>query len=259
MKFLTLKIFIFFTSVFILNSFTFIQDHHNPHNTGQEIHWGYSGEFGPSNWSKIKAEFTLCENGISQSPIDLFNPIFSSLSNINYDYKPSSLNIINNGQTIQVNYSNGSYAMIDGQKYTLLQFHFHTPSEHTVNSKHFDMEMHLVHKNKNGNLAVVGVLINIGKENSNFTNIVNHIPEHESKAIDIDEMIDINSLLPMDGSYYNYYGSLTTPNCAEGVNWSVLTTPIEISKTQFDKFHNVLGNNNRPIQPINKRFLLISK
>lgn len=76
--------------------------------------------------------------------------------------------------------------MIDGQKYTLLQFHFHTPSEHTVNGKHFDMEMHMVHKDKDGNLAVVGILINKGKENTNFSNIVKHIPAHKSEAMDFD-------------------------------------------------------------------------
>jgi len=250
------KFFIILTSVLLISFFSFGQEHHKKEH---KVHWGYTGEYKPDNWSKLKPDYELCGNGTSQSPIDLVNPISSSLTSINSNYKPSLLNIINNGHTIQVNYSNGSYAMIDGQKYTLLQFHFHTPSEHTVNGKHFDMEMHMVHKDKDGNLAVVGILIKIGKENPNFSNIVKHISAHKSDAMDFDEIVDVNSILPGNKSFYHYYGSLTTPNCAEGVNWSVLTTHIEISKTQFDQFHNVMGNNNRPIQPLNKRFLLISE
>ena len=256
MKTIKTTLLLLLVTTFAINSNSYCQEHNKKEN---KAHWGYSGEHGPDNWGKMKPEYKLCENGISQSPIDFNSPISASLIKINFNYKPTNLNIINNGHTIQVNYTNGSFAVIDGKKYSLLQFHFHTPSEHTVSGMHFDMEMHLVHKNKEGKLAVVGVFIKVGKEDKNFDSIIANIPEHKTEAKQYDEKIDVNSLLPKNKSYFHYFGFLTTPPCTEGVSWSVLTTPIEISRQQYQKFHSIIGNNNRPVQPINNRFVLISK
>ncbi len=179
MKYLRTNLFIILIAFFIISTNSFCQEH--PKNE-HKVHWGYSGEYGPDNWGNIKPEYKLCDSGLYQSPIDFNNPISSSIEKIIFNYKPASLNIINNGHTIEINYTNGSNAVIDGKKYTLLQFHFHTPSEHTVNGKHFDMEMHLIHKNKNGQLAVIGVFIKIGNENINLNNIIVHIPDHQNDA-----------------------------------------------------------------------------
>ena len=54
---------------------------------------------------------------------------------------------------------------VDGTEYRLLQFHFHWPSEHTVDGKQYLMELHLVHQNEHGGLAVVGVLLERGEYN----------------------------------------------------------------------------------------------
>jgi carbonic anhydrase len=72
--------------------------------------------------------------------------------------------------------------------------------------------------------------------------------------------VDASSLLPKDRGAYHYYGSLTTPPCSEGVNWTVLKTPIDVSEEQIQKFKSMMGvGNNRPVQPVDKRFVLESK
>lgn len=130
-----------------------------------EVHWSYEGEGGPANWGNLKPEFALCGTGMTQSPIDLSSAYKTKLNTIKFDYKETPLKIVNNGHAIQVNYDPGSSATIDGGKYQLVQFHFHSPSEHTVDGKFYDMEMHLVHKSDKGDLAVVGVFLKKGKMN----------------------------------------------------------------------------------------------
>ena len=226
-----------------------------------EVHWGYEGEGAPANWGKLKPEFALCGTGQSQSPIDLSSAYKTKLGTIKFDYKDTPLKIVNNGHAVQVNYEPGSFATIDGGKYQLVQFHFHSPSEHTVDGKFYDMEMHLVHKSDKGDLAVVGVFLKKGKANQVIQVLWNNIAGEVNKENVVDGIsVNASSLLPKDAKYYHYYGSLTTPPCSEGVNWSVMTTPIEVSEEQIQKFKTVMGmDDNRPVQPLNKRFLLESQ
>ena len=226
-----------------------------------EVHWGYEGEGAPANWGKLKPEFATCGTGQSQSPIDLSSAYKTKLNTIKFDYKETPLKIVNNGHAIQVNYDPGSSVMIDGEKYNLVQFHFHAPSEHTVDGKFYDMEMHLVHKSDKGDLAVVGVFLKKGKANQIIQALWNNLPnEINMENVVAGLSVNASSLLPKDAKYYHYYGSLTTPPCSEGVLWSVMRTPIEVSEEQIQKFKTVMGvDDNRPVLPLNKRFLLESQ
>jgi carbonic anhydrase len=226
-----------------------------------EVHWGYEGEGAPANWGKLKPEFAACGTGMSQSPIDLSKTYKTKLDAIGFAYKETPLKIVNNGHAIQVNYEPGSFATIDGEKYQLVQFHFHSPSEHTVNGSFSDMEMHLVHKNDKGDLAVVGVLLKKGKQNKIIQVLWDNLGSEVNKENVVSGIsVNASSLLPKDAKYYHYYGSLTTPPCSEGVNWSVLKTPIEVSEEQIQKFKTVMGvDDNRPVLPVNKRFVLESQ
>lgn len=226
-----------------------------------EIHWGYQGEGAPENWGKLKPEFALCGTGMSQSPIDMAKTYKTKLDAIDFSYKETPLKILNNGHAVQVNYEPGSSVMIDGQQYELLQFHFHAPSEHTVNGAFYDMEMHLVHKNDKGELAVVGVFLKKGKANKIIQVLWDNLPSEVNKENVVNDiLVNASGLLPKDKKYYHYYGSLTTPPCSEGVNWSVLKAPIEVSEEQIQKFQALMGfANNRPVLPVNKRFVLESQ
>lgn len=227
----------------------------------KEIHWGYQGEGAPENWGKLKPEYALCGSGMSQSPIDFNKTYKTELDEIEFAYNDTPLKIINNGHSIQVNCEPGSTVMIDGEKYELVQFHFHAPSEHTVNGQFYDMELHLVHKNQNKDIAVVGVFMKKGAENKLIQVLWDNIPTETDKENLVSGIsVNASSLLPKDRKYYHYFGSLTTPPCTEGVNWSVFKTPIQVSEAQIEKFKTVMGvNNNRPVLKVNKRFILESR
>ena len=87
-------------------------------------HWAYSGADGPSHWGDLSADFSACKDGKKQSPIDITNASPAGLSPIEFHYKTSKLDIVNNGHTIQANYDSGSYIVADGKRFNLLQFHF---------------------------------------------------------------------------------------------------------------------------------------
>ena len=222
--------------------------------------WGYAAENGPEVWGQLNPEYFLCAEGKHQSPIDLVNPIPTKLPLISHEYySTTGINIHNNGHTIEVAYPEGSWIEVEGTRYQLLQFHFHAPSEHTVAGKPFDMELHLVHKSEEGNLAVVGLLIETGNHNAAFDPIWDHLPTVPGDSQHI-EGVTFNALdlLPGLKRAYRYDGSLTTPPCSEGVQWIVLTTPIEISEAQIAAFKAIIPDNNRPVQPLNGRKLLVN-
>jgi carbonic anhydrase len=219
------------------------------------VHWSYGGSRNPTRWGELSEDYILCETGKSQSPIDLPQeiPADETAQPINFNYQRIPLTIKNNGHTIQVNYAPGSSIQINGETYQLLQFHFHTPSEHTVDEKAYGMEMHLVHQNHAGNFAVVGVLIEEGEENYFLQPLWDHFLESEGEKKLEKLMINAQSLLPEKREYYRYDGSLTTPPCSEGVNWYVMKTPIEASAEQIEQFMKIYQMNARPVQPLNRR------
>ena len=228
------------------------------------VKWGYAAENGPDVWGQLNQEYTLCAEGTHQSPIDIVNPMPTQLPTISYEYHPATgVDIHHNGHTIEVAYPEGSGIQIDDTDYQLLQFHFHAPSEHTVAGKPFDMEMHLVHKSEEGNLAVVGLFIENGRHHPAFDPIWAYLPSTPLETQRIENVIiDLPSMLSPDGqtldeavqvfpSTYRYNGSLTTPPCSEGVKWIVLTTPVEMSESQIAAFKAIIHGNNRPVQSLN--------
>ncbi len=225
-----------------------------------EVHWGYTGAAGPEKWGDLKPEFAACKTGKRQSPIDIKGAVAADLEPITFEYKPAPLRIIDNGHTIQVNYPAGSSISVGRTLYDLVQFHFHRPSEEKVNGKASDMVVHLVHRDKDGNLGVVGVLLQKGRENGVLKALWSNLPREKEKEVTIDKVtVDPAGLLPADRSYYTFPGSLTTPPCSEGVTWFLLKTPTQVSAAQIDRFAKLYKLNARPVQPLNDRTLKVSK
>ncbi len=221
--------------------------------------WTYSGSNGPDSWGSVSAKFAACGDGMTQSPINLTAAHAAGMSagNIDFAYQPTQLRIVNNGHTVQVNYSGGSTMTVEGETFDLLQFHFHAPSEHAIDGKLADMEMHMVHRNAAGELGVVGVLMNIGAENLALGEIWQHMPrEATPERLKDRNIVNARDFLPHNANYYRYMGSLTTPPCSEGVNWFVMADPIEVSREQVEQFAGVFGATNRPVQEVNNRLVL---
>ena len=225
----------------------------------EKTEWGYETENGPDVWGQLSPEYILCAEGKHQSPIDLVNPTPADLPPITFNYRSASVNIRNTGHTIEVAYPKGNWIEIDRTKYNLLQFHFHAPSEHTVEAELYDMEMHLVHESEDGTLAVIGVLIKSGNVNTAFDSFWHLIPSLSEESEHVTGVIlNAFDLLPDTKRTYRYNGSLTTPPCSEGVKWLVMTTPIEMSESQIAAFRAIIHDNNRPVQPLNGRKLLVN-
>ncbi|RMG71303.1 MAG: carbonic anhydrase family protein, partial [Chloroflexi bacterium] len=217
-------------------------------------HFGYeNGE--PQEWAELSQYYEMCGTGQAQSPINLTNPVTDDLENIVFNYGETPVAIINNGHTIQVNVVSGNNITIDGNMYELKQFHFHAPSEHEVDGQHYPIEMHLVHKDANGKLAVVTVFIIEGAENNAFAPVWAYLPEEENGINTTGTTVQLGNLLPVEQLTYRYNGSLTTPPCTEGVLWSVMQNPVEMSAEQIAAFTAIIEGNNRPIQELNGRDL----
>ena len=221
-----------------------------PHEEG-EAHWGYRGETGPTAWASLSAEFETCEAGVEQSPIDIVfaDAVAADSADPGLDWQAGDLEILNNGHTIQANVPEGNTSVLNGETYNLLQFHWHRPSEHTVDGDAFAMELHFVHANEAGDLAVLGVLLEEGDGNPLYDILWDAQPE-EGETTTVGD-IDFSQLLPDDLGTYIYAGSLTTPPCSEGVAWNVLETPVSMSAEQVGAF--LYDGNARPVQPVNDR------
>lgn len=225
------------------------------HGGGHATHWSYQGEGGPTVWGQLKPEFAKCAIGQRQSPIDIRGGIPVQLDPIEFDYRPTGFGVIDNGHTIQVNVPAGNAITVQGRRYDLLQFHFHRPSEERINGRQFDMVAHLVHKDPEGRLAVVAVLLDRGIAQPVIQAVWNNLPLEKGEESAAPTVIDLNKLLPEDRRYYTYMGSLTTPPCSEGVLWLVLKTPAPISPEQINIFARLYPMNARPIQQASGRVI----
>ena len=220
------------------------------------VHWEYSGEAGPDNWAKLSPEYSACA-GKNQSPINLTGFIEAKLKPIVFNYRGGSAEILNNGHTVQVIARAGSGISVDGIQFELKQFHFHAPSENLINGKSFPLEAHLVHADKDGNLAVVAVMFTAGKANKALENAWAQMPQNEGDKLILSSGISPREILPPNRDYYRFNGSLTTPPCSEGVRWLVMKHPISASKEQIKEFTHVMHHlNNRPVQAVNARPVL---
>jgi carbonic anhydrase len=228
-----------------------------------EVKWGYETADGPATWAKLAPKWAACSAGKSQSPIDIEKTRKADLPAFSAQFRPVELRIIhhehmadvvNTGHSIQVNYTEGDKLKLGNAEFELLQFHFHSPSEHTLAGKHFPMEMHMVHKSAEGKLAVVGVFIEEGEAHPDFDPALAHLPKSKGIEFHMEHVkVDVNRLLPAQTTSYRYTGSLTTPPCSEQVQWIVMTKPIQFSAQQIAAFQKVMKGNNRPTQPLDGR------
>lgn len=228
---------------------------HGGADAGHAAHWSYEGAGGPEGWGQMKPEFAKCSTGSRQSPIDIREGIKVSLDAVAFDYKPSAFRVLDNGHTVQVNVGPGNSIEVMGRRYDLLQFHFHRPSEERIDGKQFDMVVHLVHKDLEGRLAVVAVLLERGSALPIVQSVWNNLPLEKGDELAAKLPLDPAALLPTERSYFTYMGSLTTPPCSEGVLWMVMKNPVQISVEQIGIFSRLYPMNARPVQSASGRLI----
>ena len=241
------------------------------HDDEHAVHWGYEADNGPDVWSSMKSEWALCAKGREQSPIDLTNATGIELpavaihmpgeQEVELLNQAGVIHELDNGHTIQINATSSEKLTVDDKSYALVQFHFHAPSEHTVDGERFPMEMHFVHQATDGALAVMGVLIDEGAYNPGITPLWAHLPHGPGTETTIEIPAGFaNHIFPEAGSgFFHYDGSLTTPPCSESVKWYVRKTPTQLSKDQIAAFTAVYDHNNRPLQALGNRALYLDE
>jgi len=234
--------------------------------TSQEIHWGYEGKNGPAYWAELSLDFARCGEGTEQSPIDLAGadmvegaPLESARGEglLTVAQRARVMDLVDNGHTIQVT-SDAFVALdLDGEHYELVQYHFHAPSEHTVDGEHAPLEVHFVLKSPAGNMAVAAWLVDVGDRDPVWDHLVAALPSgpDDSRHLEVD--LELRELPPTSDLYYRYRGSLTTPPCSEDVEWIVAAYRHRISPEQMAAITSRLHQNNRPVQPVGERELLL--
>jgi carbonic anhydrase len=223
-------------------------------------HWSYNGPAGPQTWGGLKPEFSLCGNGQRQSPIDIRGGLAVDLEPVAFSYQASRFAVIDNGHTVQANVAPGNFIDLGGKRYELVQFHFHRPSEERIDGRQFEMSVHLVHRDEQGKLAVVAVLMDKGQQAQPAVQKVwNNLPLEKGEENAARVALDIAELLPTDRRYFTYMGSLTTPPCSEGVQWVVMRQPVVMTAEQIELFARIYPMNARPVQQAGGRRILQSQ
>lgn len=223
--------------------------------TPKLAHWTYEGEEGPTHWADLDPAYSACGTGKAQSPVDISTVKVANLTPPVLSYKSGEAEIVNNGHTVQANAAEGSSMKVGASVYPLAQVHFHTPSENTLDGVHDAVELHFVHKTADGKIAVLGVMLKAGKENPAYAPLVSALKTPKDGTTNV--TLDWGALVPADFSTYRFEGSLTTPPCTEGVHWFVVSEPVSVSQEQIDAFEAAYSDNNRPVQALNGRTVVV--
>ncbi len=226
--------------------------------SAEGAHWSYEGGHGPSTWGELDAAYRICAAGSQQSPIVIGSSIKADLPPLEFAWARQADTIVNNGHTIQINFEDGGSLNAGSERYRLVQFHFHHPGEHMYGDKAFPIEAHFVHKGVAGALAVAGVMLSAGRPNPVFSEIVAVMPAAEGAQIKASPNINPAGLLPAKRDYYLYEGSLTAPPCNETVAWHLLRDPVEVDAESIAAFAKLYPMNARPVQKLERRFVLRS-
>jgi carbonic anhydrase len=229
----------------------------------QSVHWGYEGDEGPEQWADLSPEFAICRDGTEQSPINISETVAIDGARLERrlgetvllaEQRATVMDIVDNGHTIQVTNDIPMSIQVEETLYELVQYHFHSPSEHTIDGKHAPLEAHFVHKSAAGKLAVLGILVEEGAHDVLWEPLMSQLPDSPGDDRHIEGLdLDMDEFRPLPRRYYRYEGSLTTPPCSEGVRWVVMAEKRQISAEQMSAIISRLHNNNRPVQALGKR------
>ena len=219
------------------------------------IEWRYEGHLGPENWGFIKTDYALCGNGQQQSPVDLADAVETTLAPLELHWRTADWELYNSGTALELEAQDAGYAMIDGDRFELRHISFHAPSEHAINGVRFPMEMQYLHQNEAGDVSVISVMLKGGGRNDAFDAIMARAPvaaNHRNAVGRVSTLPLVSDI----GDVLRYHGSMTTPPCTEGVQWTILTDPVVVSDAALMAFQAIYPMNARPLQPLNRRYIL---
>lgn len=213
--------------------------------------WGYRGSEGPDHWGRLHPDWVACAEGREQSPIVLPDAeAIPADERLTLDYRATVGQLSGKAHTVQVDMESGSRLILGNQVFFLKQFHFHTPSEHWWSDAADVGELHLVHAADSGGVVALGVALRPDAPQA--------FPESfwsRLKAAETGEALtlDPTDLIPRQGQFLGYRGSLTTPPCTEGVHWLLAMEPMAVGPVEQRWLEQRMGRNARPVQPLGNR------
>ncbi|XP_050229243.1 alpha carbonic anhydrase 4-like [Mercurialis annua] len=230
--------------------------------TNDEIPFSYieaSGR-GPSKWGELDPKWRACGVGKLQSPIDFVDKnvkVNSGLGELQKNYKPANATIISRGRDIMVAWKgDAGNIIINGISYNLQHSHWHTPSEHSFNGTRYDLELHMVHQNSHGQVAVVGIVYRYGEPDSFLSKLFPYIKSVTKQEKDLG-IVNPGEIEFGSRKYYRYNGSLSVPPCTEVVLWTLIYKARTVSPEQVRALKNAVDEgfemNARPLQPLYAR------
>ena len=223
-------------------------------------HWSYEGAEDPAHWAALSPDFALCGTGHQQSPVDIVTTAATSAQGAagfaaarfdHADVRDSTVDIVNNGHTIQVDTVGSGVLVIGRNRYVLQQFHFHIPSEHTVDGRPYPLEAHFVHKTarreargrrpalrgrcgERGARNVLESAAEIGRAAGRPGSGGRRRPQRPARPT----------------RRLSLRGFADDAPCSEGVEWLVLKEHATVSAAQIEAFRSIMHNDNRPTQPL---------
>lgn len=221
--------------------------------------WAYAGAAGAPAWASLNPDYALCGNGQRQSPVDLRGGLPVDLEPVRFLYQPGRFSVLDNGRGLQVNLAPGNTIEVAGRRYELQSASFHRPSEHRIDGRSFEMSLHLLHRDAEGNTAIVALQIDPGPPQAASQLVLNHLPLEKRAENPGRVPLDPAKWLPDDTRYYTYMGSLSEPPCSEGVQWVVMREPVTLSREQLELFARLYPMNARPVQALAGRRILQSQ
>ena len=211
--------------------------------------WSYTGHTGPESWGDVEGA-SICKVGQAQSPINI-SRVTTNASRppvVNYR-QASNIRIHDNGHTVVYTPTTEDNSIrLNNDTYVLKQFHYHTPSEHQFGGKNYPGEIHFVHANSKGNLAVIGIMLDIGNPNDVLRPLIEGTLRTAQTDDEVLTTMNLSALAPAAATFYHYAGSLTTPPCSEQVQWYVSKQPLTLASAQFTVLSDLYDGNNRPVQ-----------
>ena len=188
-----------------------------------------------------------------QSPVDIAGYARGDAEPLSFSYHSKAIAVRNDGQFVHVDYPPGNTFSVGQRTFRLETAHLHSPAEHQIDGAGFAAELHLVHADDEGSLAVVGMLFRPGPANPMIQAILDAAPAVVDTVTD-GLALDASGYLSGPSGYYRYVGSKTTPPFDEPVNWFVMRRIETISREQVDSLLSLSGGpNNRDLQPIGDR------
>ncbi|KAL2752487.1 hypothetical protein ACRALDRAFT_1072413 [Sodiomyces alcalophilus JCM 7366] len=216
----------------------------------------FNGLEGPLNWHILHQDNLDCAVGENQSPININSSSIDKACGkslrFHVDDYPRGARLFNLGSTVEAEATGTIH--LRNKQYNLVQFHFHTPSEHRIDSEYYPQEMHFVFQASDDTIAVVGILIEIGTDDETSSLLKDVFENVEDIALPGDESrtgpLDFGDLEAhvQSSEIFQYSGSLTTPPCVQGLMWNVVRNPIYIDISTFRRAKSVLKFNSRYTQ-----------